>query len=428
MRKKIIITTIAIISLTAAIAAKNHTPAANTNSIACTADMQKSIAGKILRFHVLANSDSEADQNVKKQVRDAVGAYIEPYLLECENIEETRATVNDHMDEIIAVSKETLAENGFTYGASAELTHTDFPEKTYGDYTFPEGNYEALEITLGDGAGHNWWCVLYPNMCFRGSVYEVVEDEAKENLKEVLTPDEYESIFDSGKYEIKLKIYTLVDIPTEQLLGKEAAFIDSALGLDDQWIKYHEDNKYKLYSYDMLYPIEKDGGYLKDHIYTFRIRTVNVELAKYFSKVLPNHYTRELKGLVAENRILPKKTISEIYTLTPVVTKFADGYWRGKYPIEVFEQRLFSNAVKKYKQYTGEEVNEDFQWYTQITFLNKKPIALSYDSKKITLLGDKINLKIADNKQAQELTYFMLGAGLGELNSRGAGTCNYRYL
>ena len=119
---------------------------------------------------MLANSDSEADQNVKKQVRDAVGAYIEPYLLECENIEETRATVNDHMDEIIAVSKETLAANGFTYGASAELTHTDFPEKTYGDYTFPEGNYEALEITLGDGAGHNWWCVLYPNMCFRGSV------------------------------------------------------------------------------------------------------------------------------------------------------------------------------------------------------------------------------------------------------------------
>ena len=73
------------------------------------------------------------------------------------------------MDEIIAVSKETLKANGFTYGASAELTHTDFPEKTYGDYTFPKGNYEALEITLGDGEGHNWWCVLYPNMCFRGS-------------------------------------------------------------------------------------------------------------------------------------------------------------------------------------------------------------------------------------------------------------------
>lgn len=96
--------------------------------------------------------------------------------------------------------------------------------------------------------------------------------------------------------------------------------------------------------------------------------------------------------------------------------------------MDTFEQRLFSNAIKKYKQYTGEDVNEDFQWYTQITFLNKKPIALLYDSKKIKLLGDKINLKIADNRQAQELTYFMLGTGLGEINSRGAGTCNYRYL
>ena len=93
--------------------------------------MQKSIAGKILRFHVLANSDSEADQNVKKQVRDAVGAYIEPYLLEG-NIEETRATVNDHMDEIIAVSKGDAAANGFTYGVSAELTPPISRKKTYG--------------------------------------------------------------------------------------------------------------------------------------------------------------------------------------------------------------------------------------------------------------------------------------------------------
>ena len=194
MRKKIIITTIAIISLTAAIAAKNHTPAISTNSTACAADMQKSIAGKILRFHVLANSDSEADQNVKKQVRDAVGAYIEPYLLECENIEETRATVNDHMDEIIAVSKETLKANGFTYGASAELTHTDFPEKTYGDYTFPKGNYEALEITLGDGEGHNWWCVLYPPLCFVDASSGILPESSKEIIKENISEEDYSYI------------------------------------------------------------------------------------------------------------------------------------------------------------------------------------------------------------------------------------------
>ena len=222
MRKKIIITTIAIISLTAAIAAKNHTPAANTNSIACTADMQKSIAGKILRFHVLANSDSEADQNVKKQVRDAVGAYIEPYLLECENIEETRATVNDHMDEIIAVSKETLAANGFTYGASAELTHTDFPEKTYGDYTFPEGNYEALEITLGDGAGHNWWCVLYPSLCFTNATCAVVDEDGKKELKEALSAEEYEMVTAASEFKIKWFFFGNSDKNTEEEHTKES--------------------------------------------------------------------------------------------------------------------------------------------------------------------------------------------------------------
>ena len=222
MRKKIIITTIAIISLTAAIAAKNHTPAANTNSIACTADMQKSIAGKILRFHVLANSDSEADQNVKKQVRDAVGAYIEPYLLECENIEETRATVNDHMDEIIAVSKETLAANGFSYGASAELTHTDFPEKTYGDYTFPEGNYEALEITLGDGAGHNWWCVLYPSLCFTNATCAVVDEDGKKELKEALSAEEYEMVTAASEFKIKWFFFGNSDKNTEEEHTKES--------------------------------------------------------------------------------------------------------------------------------------------------------------------------------------------------------------
>ena len=172
--------------------------------------MQKSIAGKILRFHVLANSDSEADQNVKKQVRDAVGAYIEPYLLECENIEETRATVNDHMDEIIAVSKETLAANGFSYGASAELTHTDFPEKTYGDYTFPAGNYEALEIVIGAGKGHNWWCVMYPNMCFSDTMYEVIDEDARSSLKRVLSEDEYQQVLASGDYQVKFKSFEIL--------------------------------------------------------------------------------------------------------------------------------------------------------------------------------------------------------------------------
>ena len=164
------------------------------------------ISDKVLRFHVLANSDSEADQNLKLAVRDAVGSFMQEKLTDVENLEECELVVRQSLGEIEEAAAETIAENGYDYDVTAELEHTLFPVKNYGSYTFPAGDYEALRIVIGEGNGHNWWCVLYPNMCFRGSVYEVVEDEAKENLKEVLTPDEYESIFDSGKYEIKLKI------------------------------------------------------------------------------------------------------------------------------------------------------------------------------------------------------------------------------
>lgn len=170
-----------------------------------TDPLQPEIAEKILRFHVLANSDSEEDQNVKKKVRDAVGQLMGPKLADSRNLKETEKIVQQSMDEIVEVATETLVANGYDYGASARLANVEFPVKSYGDYTFPAGKYEALQITLGAGQGHNWWCVLYPNMCFQGSVYEVVEDDAKEALREVLTPEEYADVFTQGKFEIRFK-------------------------------------------------------------------------------------------------------------------------------------------------------------------------------------------------------------------------------
>ncbi len=167
--------------------------------------LQPAIAEKILRFHVLANSDSGEDQRVKEQVRDAVGALLEPELKEAENLEESRAVIEKNLEAITAEAEDTLRENGFDYPVRACLAHTYFPEKTYGDYTFPEGEYEALEVVLGEGKGHNWWCVLYPNLCFRGSVFEIVSEDAGEVLREVLTPEEYEDVFDSGNFRIRFK-------------------------------------------------------------------------------------------------------------------------------------------------------------------------------------------------------------------------------
>lgn len=167
--------------------------------------LQPSIASKILRFHVLANSDSHADQEVKEKVRDAVGVYLQPLLQDSESLEETKQIVTENMQQIITVAENTLQENGYTYPVCARITNTSFPEKSYGAYTFPKGEYEALQIVIGEGEGQNWWCVLYPNMCFRGSVFEVVEEEAGEALREVLSPWEYADVFESGKVQLRFK-------------------------------------------------------------------------------------------------------------------------------------------------------------------------------------------------------------------------------
>lgn len=198
-RKWILVIGLAIVMI-AGVIQMNHISKQKT-----TDPLQPEIAEKILRFHVLANSDSEEDQNVKKQVRDAIGQMMGPKLSHSKNLKETEKIVQQSMDEIVEVATETLEANGYDYGASARLANVEFPVKSYGDYTFPAGEYEALQVTLGAGQGHNWWCVLYPNMCFQGSVYEVVEDDAKEALREVLTPEEYADVFTQGKFEIRFK-------------------------------------------------------------------------------------------------------------------------------------------------------------------------------------------------------------------------------
>ena len=170
------------------------------------ANIQRGIADGVVRFHVLANSDTTADQNLKLDVRDAVLSVFGKKLEGCSSKGESMALLAAYKEEIRQTAAAEIARQGYDYPVSVSLVREDFPEKTYGNLVFPAGVYDAVRIEIGEAKGHNWWCVLYPNMCFRGSVYEVVEDEAKENLKEVLTPDEYESIFDSGKYEIKLKI------------------------------------------------------------------------------------------------------------------------------------------------------------------------------------------------------------------------------
>lgn len=178
-------------------------------------ELQQGIAEKVLRFHVLANSDTEEDQQLKLAVRDAVGSKMSELLAGAESKTACEAVVLAQMDEIEKTAEQVILEAGYDYEVEAFLDEVDFPIKTYGNYTFPAGRYEAFEIVIGEGAGRNWWCVMYPNMCFSGSVYEIVEEEAGEELREVLTQEEYEKIFSDGNYEVQFKYLTFLNRDTE---------------------------------------------------------------------------------------------------------------------------------------------------------------------------------------------------------------------
>lgn len=171
--------------------------------------MTEEIADKIIRFHILANSDSEEDQQLKLKVRDAIGTFMQPKLSDVSDIEESRKIVTENLSAIEEQAEKVIAEEGYTYTVSAKLAQADFPEKSYGPYTFQAGNYEALEVTIGNGEGHNWWCVMYPNLCFFNSTYEIVDEEAEKSLERALTPEEYKSLMENKNYEVKFALADL---------------------------------------------------------------------------------------------------------------------------------------------------------------------------------------------------------------------------
>ncbi|WP_053368395.1 stage II sporulation protein R [Bacillus sp. FJAT-27245] len=124
------------------------------------------IPGEAIRLRILANSDREADQELKRKVRDMVNAKITEWVGELTSMDEARVVIKGHLPEIEAIAREVLDENGSSQSAKAEFGIVNFPTKLYGQFLYPAGKYEAILITLGEGKGANWWCVLYPPLCF----------------------------------------------------------------------------------------------------------------------------------------------------------------------------------------------------------------------------------------------------------------------
>ncbi len=160
----------------------------------------------IIRFHVIANSDDDDDQKLKLKVKDKVIESLYPYLNESNSIEESRKIISDKEDEIIKIANSVIKEEGYNYNISIKLERDNFPEKEYGSIVLPQGNYEAFKIIIGNGNGKNWWCVMFPPLCFVDVTKgQVEEDKTKNELDKEIAKDEDEN--EEEEIEIKSKLF-----------------------------------------------------------------------------------------------------------------------------------------------------------------------------------------------------------------------------
>ncbi len=170
-------------------------------------DVNAGLSQNLVRLHVIANSDSEADQALKLKVRDSIIEFMKDKLANSKDLNETRAIINANLKNIEAVSNKVIKENNSDYAVKATMGNYTFPTKTYGDIALPAGEYQALRVVIGDGAGANWWCVLFPPLCFIDATHGTIPESVKQDLKTSLSPEEYKLITtaDNSK-DIPIKI------------------------------------------------------------------------------------------------------------------------------------------------------------------------------------------------------------------------------
>lgn len=161
----------------------------------------------ILRFHVRANSDTEEDQALKMAVKEDVVTMLKPLLENCADVKESKQVIVANLQNIYTTAVNTITEQGYDYPVKVYVTEEEFPAKTYGDLTFPEGKYQALRVDIGKAEGQNWWCVMFPPLCFVDESTAVVDANGKEMLKENLTKEEYEALFTKGNVEGRSKVW-----------------------------------------------------------------------------------------------------------------------------------------------------------------------------------------------------------------------------
>ena len=158
------------------------------------------IREKVLRLHVIANSDSDEDQKLKLKVRDSILSESESIFSPSENLSEAQADIEKNLEKLKRCAEKTIEEAGYSYNVSVSFTPSYFPTRTYENVTLPAGEYKSLKVIIGDGKGKNWWCVLFPPMCLSAAMRK------EEIMSEVLSKDELSVVLSEPEYEIRFWI------------------------------------------------------------------------------------------------------------------------------------------------------------------------------------------------------------------------------
>ena len=167
------------------------------------------IENSVFRLHVLANSDSKEDQDLKLLVRDQLLEYMNQLCSNCKTKEQAIEIVEDNKEQFKQIALETIKNAGYSYDVNINIGNFEFPTKNYGDITFPAGYYDALRVEIGEAKGQNWWCVMFPPLCFVDISSGVVTEESKELLEKNMNEEEFALISDNSDNQIKFKFKLL---------------------------------------------------------------------------------------------------------------------------------------------------------------------------------------------------------------------------
>lgn len=191
------------------------------SAISYVSAVSNNISNGVFRLHVIANSDSPEDQNLKYIVRDELIKYMNTLAKDCNSKQEVIEIAKNNISNFENIAKKTIKDNGFNYNVTVEIGNFDFPTKTYGDITLPAGTYDSLKIKIGKSEGQNWWCVMFPPLCFVDVTTGIVPEESKKEMKEAMPEEEYSLISNTNNSEVNFKFKLIEFFENIKLMAKK---------------------------------------------------------------------------------------------------------------------------------------------------------------------------------------------------------------